>query len=258
LVEAAHDAVVVGSGPNGLAAAVTLARAGRSVLVLEGAETIGGGCRTQELTLPGFRHDVCSAFHPLASASPFFKELPLADHGLELIHPPAPLAHPLDGGTAVVLERSVDETAAGLGDDGAAWRKLYGPLTAHADIFLGETLGPIRPFTRHPLVMSSFGRLAIRSAAGVARSRFRGKRARALFAGLAGHSILSLEKSPTASFGLLLGMMGHAAGWPVARGGSQAIADALASYLRSLGGEIRTSTPVDSVDDLPPRACGHA
>jgi phytoene dehydrogenase-like protein len=251
MAEGGHDAIVVGSGPNGLAAAVTLARAGRSVLVLEAAETIGGGCRTRELTLPGFRHDVCSAFHPLASTSPFFRDLPLAEHGLELVHPPAPLAHPLDGGTAAVLERSVDGTAAGLGDDGAAWRRLYEPLVAHADTLVAETLAPIRPFTRHPVVLSRFGLLAVRSATGLARKRFQGEHARGLFAGIAAHSILPLERSPTASFGLLLGMMAHAANWPVARGGSQAIADALGSYLTSLGGEIRTSTPVDSVDDLP-------
>jgi phytoene dehydrogenase-like protein len=251
MAEGGHDAIVVGSGPNGLAAAVTLARAGRSVLVLEAAETIGGGCRTRELTLPGFRHDVCSAFHPLASTSPFFRDLPLAEHGLELVHPPAPLAHPLDGGTAAMLERSVDGTAAGLGDDGAAWRRLYEPLVAHADTLVAETLAPIRPYTRHPVVLSRFGLLAVRSATGLARKRFEGEHARALFAGIAAHSILPLERSPTASFGLLLGMMAHAANWPVARGGSQAIADALASYLCSLGGEIRTSTPVDSVDDLP-------
>jgi phytoene dehydrogenase-like protein len=251
LAEPEHDAIVVGSGPNGLAAAVTLARAGRRVLVLEAADTIGGGCRTRELTLPGFRHDVCSAFHPLATASPFFRDLPLAEHGLELVHPPAPLAHPLDGGTAVVLERSLEETAAGLGEDGAAWRKLYGPLIEHADTLVAETLAPIRPYTRHPLVMTRFGLLAVRSATGLARARFKGERARALFAGLAGHSVLPLERAPSASFGLMLGMMGHSAGWPVARGGSQAIADALASYLLSLGGEIRTSTEVGSVDDLP-------
>lgn len=251
MAEAEHDAVIVGSGPNGLAAAVTLARAGRRVLVLEAADTIGGGCRTRELTLPGFRHDVCSAFHPLATASPFFRELPLAEHGLELVQPPVPLAHPLDGGTAVVLERSLEETAIGLGQDGAAWRKLYGPLVDHADTLVDETLGPIRPYTRHPLVLTRFGLLAVRSATGLARARFRGERARALFAGLAAHAVLPLERSPTASFGLMLGMMGHAAGWPVARGGSQSIADALGSYLRSLGGEIRTSTEVGSVDELP-------
>lgn len=251
MADTEHDAIVVGSGPNGLAAAVTLARAGRRVLVLEAADTIGGGCRTRELTLPGFRHDVCSAFHPLATVSPFFRDLPLAQHGLELVHPPAPLAHPLDGGTAVVLERSLEETATGLGQDGAAWRGLYGPLIAHADTLVGETLGPIRPYTRHPLVLTRFGLLAVRSATGLARARFKGERARALFAGLAGHSVLPLERSPTASFGLMLGIMGHTAGWPVARGGSQAIADALGSYLRSLGGEIRTSTEVGSVDELP-------
>jgi phytoene dehydrogenase-like protein len=243
------DAVVVGSGPNGLAAAITLAQAGRSVLVVEGADTIGGGMRSAELTEPGFVHDVCSAIHPLAAGSPFFSELPLAEHGLELVHPPAPLAHPLDDGTAMMLERSVEETAAGLGADGPAYRRLYGPLVRGQESLLPFLLGP-RPFPRHPLAAARFGLLAVRSALGLA-GRFQEERAKALFVGLAAHSIQSLRRSPTASFGLVLGLLGHAYGWPMARGGSQAIADALASYLRSLGGEIETGRPVESVDDLP-------
>jgi phytoene dehydrogenase-like protein len=243
------DAVVVGSGPNGLAAAITLARAGRSVLVVEGADTVGGGMRSAELTQPGFVHDVCSAVHPLASGSPFFSELPLAEHGLVLVQPPAPLAHPLDDGTAVMLERSVEETAAALGADGPAYRRLYEPLVRDQAGLLPFLLGP-RPLPRHPLAAARFGLLAVRSAMGLA-GRFQEERAQALFVGLAAHSIQSLRRSPTASFGLVLGLLGHVYGWPMARGGSQAIADALASYLRSLGGEIETGRPVESVDDLP-------
>ncbi|HEU6444078.1 MAG TPA: NAD(P)/FAD-dependent oxidoreductase [Gaiellaceae bacterium] len=243
------DAVVVGSGPNGLAAAVTLARAGRSVLVVERAESVGGGLRSAELTEPGFVHDVCSAIHPLAAASPCFSELPLSEHGLELVHPDAPLAHPLDDGTAVMLERSVDATAAGLGADGERYRKLFGPLVRNERRLLPFLLGP-RPLPRHPFAAARFGLLALRSAAGLAK-RFEGERARALFAGLAAHSIQSLRRSPTASFGLVLGMLGHAYGWPAARGGSQAIADALVSYLRSLGGVVETGRAVESVDELP-------
>ncbi len=246
------DAVVVGSGPNGLAAAIEIARAGRSVLVLEGADTIGGGCRTAELTLPGYRHDVCSAFHPLALASPFFRSVPLAQHGLELIHPPAPLAHPLDDEPPVVLERSLEDTSAALGPDARAWSKLYAPLTANAESLVSDLLAPPLRIPRHPFAVGRFGLRAIRSARGVARGAFSGERARALFAGLAAHSVLPLDRPPSASFGLLLGALGHAVGWPVARGGSQAIADALADYLRSLGGEIRTGTWVESIDDLPP------
>ena len=243
------DAVVVGSGPNGLAAAITLARAGRSVLVLEAADTVGGGARTAEVTLPGFHHDVCSAIHTLAEASPCFAELPLSEHGLELVHSPAPLAHPLDDGTAVMLERPVEETAAGLGADAEEYRQLMGPLVDRSDRLEPFLLG-YSPIPRHPLVGARFGVLALRSAVGLA-GRFRGARARALFAGLAAHSIQDLYRPPTASFGLVLGLFAHTHGWPFVRGGSQRLADALAAYLRSLGGEIETGRHVDSIDELP-------
>jgi phytoene dehydrogenase-like protein len=243
------DAVVVGSGPNGLAAAITVARAGRSVLVVEWADTVGGGTRSAELTEPGFVHDVCSAIHSLTAGSPFFAEVPLAEHGLELVHPDAPLAHPLDDGTAVLLERSVDETASGLGADGEAYRRLFAPLVRDADRLVPFLLGP-RPIPRHPLAAARFGLPALRSAVGLA-GRFEGERAKALFIGVAAHSIQSLRRSPTASFGLVLSFFAHVFGWPVARGGSQAIADAMASYLRSLGGEIEAGRPVESIDELP-------
>jgi phytoene dehydrogenase-like protein len=245
------DAVVVGSGPNGLAAAITLARAGRSVLVLEAAETVGGGVRSAELTLPGFVHDVCSAIHPLVKASPCFAELPLAEHGLELVHPSAPLAHPLDDGTAVMLERSVEETAAGLAVDAEEYRKLMAPLADRIEQLAPFVLGP-SPIPRRPLVAARFALPALRSAVGLAK-RFRGERARALFAGLAAHSIQSLHRRATASFGLVMGLFAHTYGWPLPHGGSQRIADALTSYLRSLGGEIETGHHVESVDELPAR-----
>jgi phytoene dehydrogenase-like protein len=244
-----HDAVVVGSGPNGLAAAITLAREGWSVLVTERAETIGGGTRSARLTRRGYVHDVCSAIHPLAAGSPFFADVPLAEHGLELVQPPAPLAHPLDDGTAVVLERSVEETAAGLGPDGRAYRRMIEPLVRDKGRLVPFVLGP-RPLPRHPFAAARFGLLGVRSAVRLAR-RFQGDRARALLAGLAAHSLQPLHRSPTASFALVLGLFAHAYGWPVARGGSQSIADALASYLRSLGGEIETGRDVESMDELP-------
>ena len=246
----AYDAVVVGSGPNGLAAAITLARAGRSVLVLEAKDTIGGGARSAELTLPGFVHDVCSAVHPLAAGSPFFSTLPLTEHGLEWIYPPASVAHPLDDGTAVVLERSVEATSAGLGSDGVAYRKLMSPFVVDWAKLATGILGPFR-FPRHPLLLARFGLMAIRSASSVARHEFKGERARALFAGLAAHSMLPLEKRLSAGVGLLLGITGHAVGWPIPRGGSQNISNALASYLGSLGGEIVTNRQVESVEELP-------
>jgi phytoene dehydrogenase-like protein len=244
-----RDAIVVGSGPNGLAAAITLAGAGRSVLVLEGAETPGGGCRSAELTLPGFVHDVCSAIHPLVAGSPFFRSLPLADLGVEMVQPPAPLAHPLDGG-AVVLERSIDATSEGLGADGAAYRDLLGPLVRDAEALIDGLLGPpLRP--RHPLALARFARHGLRSAVGLA-GRFSGERARALLAGMAAHSFRPLDAPLTAGFGLALTMLGHAVGWPVARGGSGRITDGLVTLLQTLGGEVETGRPVASLDDLPP------
>jgi phytoene dehydrogenase-like protein len=244
------DAIVVGSGPNGLAAAIALARAGRSVLVLEAAETVGGGTRTAELTLPGFRHDVCSAIHPLGLGSPYLRTLPLEMHGLEWIQPPVPLAHPFDDGTAALLERSIEATGETLGDDAGSYRKLMSPLVRRADTLLSELLGPFR-LPRHPFLLARFGLSAILPADRLARRRFEGARARGLFAGLAAHSMLRLSLSPSAAFGIMLGLLGHHVGWPVPRGGSQAIADALASYLRSLGGEIECGRRVESLAELP-------
>ncbi len=243
------EVIVVGSGPNGLAAAITMARAGRSVTVLEANDTIGGGARTFELTLPGFKHDICSAIHPLARASPFFRTVPLSRHGLELIQPDAPLAHPLDDGTAVMLERSVRETAESLGADERAYERLMDPLVETADDVLHDALGPLR-LPRHPLALAHFGLRGMRSATGLCRSLFEGERAPALFAGIAAHAIMRLSRSPTAAFALILGLIGHAVGWPVPKGGSQSIADALASYLRELGGEIETGRRVTSIDEL--------
>jgi len=246
-----YDAVVIGSGPNGLAAAITVAQAGHSVLVLEGHKTIGGGTRSAELTLPGFKHDVCSAVHPMAALSPFFRTLPLADHGLEWIHPAAPLAHPLDDGSAVFLERSVERTGESLGRDGGRYSDLIRRLISDWPKLESLLLGP-PGLPRHPLAAARFGLQAMRSASGFAKSAFREQRARALFAGIAAHSILPLEQMPSAAFGLVLGAVGHMVGWPIARGGSSSIANALASYLRSLGGEIIAGSPVESVDQLPP------
>jgi phytoene dehydrogenase-like protein len=241
---AKKSATVIGSGPNGLSAAVLLARAGYAVTVHEAAQGIGGGARSAELTLPGFVHDVCSTVHPMGGTSPCFEQFPLAGHGLEWIHPDAPLAHPLDDGTAVMLERSIDETAKGLGADGARWRGLFGPLTASWPELRHDVLAPIWRVPRHPFRMAQFGLHALRPAASLARSTFRGDRARALFGGIAAHSIMPLEDPASAAIALVLGTIAHAAGWPLARGGSQRIADALAGYLRSLGGEIRTGSRV--------------
>lgn len=246
------DAIVIGAGPNGLAAAITVARAGRSVRVYEAGDEIGGGTRTQELTLPGFRHDVCSTILPLTIASPFFASVDLAAHGVELIHPDAPVAHPLDGAQAAVLERSLTATADGLGADGRAWRRLFGPLVRDIAKLGPEILRPVVHVPRHPLAMARFGLPAVRSVQGLARGRFEGETAQALFAGIAAHSMLRLDRPLTASFGLVLATYAHATGWPMARGGAAAIARALGAELRSLGGEIVTGQRIERIDELPP------
>lgn len=243
------DAIVVGAGPNGLAAAIVLTSAGKSVRVLEAESMIGGGARSDALTLPGFIHDICSSVLPLAHASPFFRTLPLSEHGLAYDHPPIPLAHPLDDGSAAVLDRSVDVTAKGLGGDGAAYRRLMQPIVRHADLLTKQFLGPPRP-SAHLLTLARFGIPALRSAAALSVSRFRTSQAQALFAGLGAHSMLSLRRPATASFGLVLAAAGHAYGWPFARGGSQRVAEALAALLRSRGGTIATAYRVNNLEQL--------
>jgi phytoene dehydrogenase-like protein len=246
-----YDAIVVGAGPNGLAAAIELARAGRSVLVLEAALEVGGGVRSAALTLPGFVHDVCSAIHPLGAGSPFLRALPLAEHGLAWTYSPAPLAHPLDDGTAILLERSIAATAAGLGRDGAAYRRLVAPLVRGWEPLVEAILAPLR-LPRHPLALARFGMRAVWPARALAERLFSGERARALFAGMAAHAIMPLEWPLTSAFGVVMLVLGHAVGWPFPQGGAQRLADALASYLASLGGEIRTGSPIASLDQLPP------
>jgi len=246
-----YDGVVVGSGPNGLAAAIVLALAGRSVLVLEARDQIGGGTRSEPLTLPGFLHDVCSAVHPMAVASPFLRSLPLAEHGLEWIYPRYALAHPLDDGTSAVLESAIDDTCRSLGEDGDRYRRLISPLVENWNVLGNRILGPVNPF-RNPLTMARFGIHAIQAATFLAKATFKSEPARALFAGLAAHSIMPLEAWGTSAIGLVLAAVAHVHGWPVPKGGSQRIADALASYLRSLGGEILVGVPVGSHEDLPP------
>ncbi|MFQ5677828.1 MAG: phytoene desaturase family protein [Gemmatimonadota bacterium] len=245
------DAVVVGAGPNGLAAGIALARAGLSVLVVEGAEEVGGGARTAELTRPGFRHDVCSAVYPLAAASPFLARLPLGEHGLQWIHPPTPMAHPLRGNRVGRLERSLPQTSASLGPDARAYERLVGPLAERWGPLFRQLLGPVR-LPEDPFLLLRFGCRALPSARRVGRLLFRGETARALYAGLAGHAVVPLDRAPSSAVALVLAIAAHAVGWPVPRGGAGAVAAALASYLRSLGGEIRTGERIGSVGELPP------
>ncbi len=244
-----QKACVVGAGPNGLSAAIVLAQAGWQVDVLEAETTVGGAVRTLELTLPGFRHDFGSAVYPLGAGSPFFSSLPLEEHGLEWIQSPAPVAHPLDDGTAVVLERDLDEARNALGVDGAAWDKLMRPFVERWREFAPEVLRPVSLFPKHPLLMARFGMVGLRSAEALA-GRFRSERTRALVAGLAAHSILSLDEPLSGAFAMLMAVPAHAVGWPIPRGGAQALTNALCGILETYGTKARTSSRVESLAAL--------
>ncbi len=254
--QSGRRAVVVGAGPNGLVAAVTLARAGWDVTVFEAAARPGGGTRTEELTLPGVLHDVCSAIHPLALGSPAFREIaasdnPLEAHGLEWIFSDVPVAHPLDGGRAAVVHRSLDETADGLGADAKAYRRLFGPFVDAGFDLTDGLLSPLSMPPKHPITLARFGAVGILPAHTVARRGFDADQAQALFAGLAGHSILNLKAPVTAGYGLMLGVLAHLVGWPLAKGGSQHIADALVAVLEGLGGRVECDRRVESLAELP-------
>jgi phytoene dehydrogenase-like protein len=244
-----YDAVVVGSGPNGLSAAITLQRAGLSVLLLEAKSTIGGGMRTEELCLAGFKHDVCSAIHPMAAASPFFQTLPLKDFGLEFIYPPLAAAHPFDDGSAAKLAKSVEETSVKLGEDAKKYIRLMLPVIQSWPAIADDALAPLK-IPKHPLLMAQFGTVAMQSALSVAK-RFKTKEARGLWAGMAAHSIQPLSNAATAAIALVLSAVGHIYGWPLPKGGSQSIAKALADYFVSLGGKIETNTTISSLQQLP-------
>ena len=247
------DAVIVGSGPNGLAAAVTLAAAGLRVLVIEGAPSVGGGCRTEELTLPGFRHDVCSAAHPLALASPFFRRFDLEARGVTFARPPVEFAQPLDGGRAAIVSRSLDETVARLGADGRAYRRLIGPPARHMDELCGALLKPLRRPPAHPLVLARYGIHGILPASAAVR-RWRTPEARAVMAGAAAHAMMPLSAVPTAGIGIMLVALAHAVGWPVVEGGSARITDAMADAVKAAGGCIETGRWVRSLAELPSAA----
>jgi phytoene dehydrogenase-like protein len=249
-MDTTYDAVVVGSGPNGLAAAIAMQQAGLSVLLLEGKKELGGGLRTAELTLPGFRHDICSAIHPMAVASPFFRTLPLAQYGLNFITPPVAAAHPFDDGTAVAALSTLAATAQQLGPDADAYQRLLGPLLAQWPRLAPDVLAPLR-WPKYPLELARFGLSALLPATVLAR-RFQGEKAKGLLAGMAAHAIQPLSNVATSAIGLVLLLTAHGQGWPLAQGGSQAIADALVAHFRALGGHVETGTYVRSLAQLPP------
>src|SRR5713226_5525750 len=242
-------ACVIGAGPNGLAAAIVLAQSGAQVNVFEAEPQPGGAARTLELTLPGFLHDFGSAVHPLAAGSPFFSSLPLHAQGLQWIHSPAPLAHPLDDGTAVTLEPDLRHAESVLGPDGKCWRRLMQPFAEHWSDLSTEVLRPLRVFTRHPFLLARFGLAAFPSARMLAHL-FRSDRTKALFAGLAAHSFLSLDEPLSAAFGVILGAAAHAVGWPIPKGGAQSITSALCGHLASLGGTVKTATHIEDLSAL--------
>jgi phytoene dehydrogenase-like protein len=244
-----YDAIIVGSGPNGLAAAILLQQNGLSVLLLEGKETIGGGLHSAELTLPGYVHDICSAVHPLAAASPFFAKLPLDKFGLEYIYPEIAAAHPFDNGTAALLKGTVDETARLLGADEQVYRKLIGPIVKDWPLIVDDILAPLH-FPKHPVAMARFGLKALTSANHLSK-RFKTPEAKAFFAGMAAHSIQPLTNAATSAIALVLLASGHLKGWPIPKGGSGRIAGALASYFISIGGKIETNVYVKSLAQLP-------
>jgi phytoene dehydrogenase-like protein len=244
-----RKACVIGAGPNGLAAAIVLTQAGLQVDILEAESSPGGAARTLELTLPGFRHDFGSAVYPLGAGSPFFSSLPLINHGLEWIHSPAALAHPLDDGTAVMLERDLDESKDSFGIDGPAWDELMRPFVEQWTEFAPEILRPVSFFSRHPWLMARFGMVAMQSARAVAR-RFHNQRTRALFAGLAAHSFLSLDEPLSAAFAILMAVPAYAVGWPIPRGGAQSLSNALCGFLSTFGSKVHTSSPVQSLATL--------
>jgi len=247
-----QTANIIGSGPNGLAAAITLAQRGVAVTVYERNTTLGGACSTGEVTLPGFHHDLGSSCYPLGIASPFFRSLPLAAHGLHWIEPPTPVAHPLDDGTAVTLEHALEATVAQLGQhDGSAWRSLLAPTVRNWQALVEDFTQPLLRFPDHPIAMASFGPAALMPAQLLATMLFQDERARALFAGIAAHSVLPLTRVASSATGLVLAAAGHTTGWPVAAGGAQSITNALASYLQSLGGHIVLNANIQNLADLP-------